>query len=198
MKSKLLISSWLSGVPTLYLGDCASPAVGAARSISVASSLAEHRIVYAPIARHPPGLHAIGVNGALGFLRLLFGEAPVLEQLGARGLNLAELVGATRHQHRLLSVPSPVEREPGMGARNHWPLQLGFLPGLAAVGGHVDLLDHAAAGPDQSGDLHISLAGHLQPGRGPRDHGFRPELEMIPARLAADIGPRDRVVHGFV
>ena len=59
----------------------------AARHITDVSRLREHRIVYAPIAGHPPGLHGIGMNGALGFFRLFFADAPVFKHLRARRLN---------------------------------------------------------------------------------------------------------------
>src|SRR6267142_4203380 len=159
MKSKLLISSWLRGVPTLCLGDCASPAAGAARIISGTSRLREHRIVHAPIAGHPPGLDGIEMNGADGFFRFLVSDAPVLIQLRARRLNVTSFIRATRHEHRLFSVPSPVKRKPGMRLRVHGRLKLGFLPTLAAVGGHFDLADRAPTGPRQAGNLDISPAG---------------------------------------
>src|SRR5215471_12193751 len=153
MRSKLWISSWLSGVPTLNLGVCASPAAGEARIINGTSSLSEHRIVYAPIASHPPGLHHVGVNGTTDrFFHVLFAGAPVLVQLLARGLNFTQFVGGTRQDHRLFSVPRPVERKPGMGPWNHRPVKLRFLPGLAAVSGHIDLLDDAPTGPGQAGN----------------------------------------------
>src|SRR5262245_4259373 len=161
MKSKLLISSWLRGVPTLYLGDCASPAAGAARIISGRSKLSEHRIVHAPIAGHPPGLDGIEMNGADGLIRVFVRDAPMLIQLRTRRLNVTRLIRGTRHEHRLLSVPSPVKRKPGMRLGMHRRLELRFLPTLAAVGGDFDFGDRATAGPGQPGNLDISRAGNL-------------------------------------
>src|ERR1019366_6153823 len=153
MKSKLRISSWLRGVPTLNVGlevgDCASPATGAARMITDASRLREHRIVHTPIAGHPPGLHGIEMNGAGGFLRLRLGDTPVLVQLRSRGLNYTPFIRAPRLDHRLLSVPRPVEIKPGMRLRKHRRLKLRFLPAPAAVGGYIDLADRAPTGPSQ-------------------------------------------------
>ncbi len=80
-------SSWLRGVPHYRSATASGPATGAARIISGTSRLGEHRVVYAPIAGHLPGLHAIGMNGALGFFRVLFADAPVFKQLRARRLN---------------------------------------------------------------------------------------------------------------
>ena len=50
-----------------------------ARIITGTSTLCEHRIVYAPIAGHEPGLDGIEMSGAAGFFQL--GDAPVLIQL---------------------------------------------------------------------------------------------------------------------
>src|SRR5438105_2928112 len=159
MKSKLLISPWLSGVPTLKRGDCACPAAGAARIIADASRLSEHRIVYAPIAGHLPGLDGGEMSGAGGLFRV--GDAPDLIQLRHRRLNVARVIGAPRHDHRFFSVPGPVESKPGMRLRMHRRLKLRFLPDLAAVGGYFDLRDRARTGPGQAGNLDISLPGQL-------------------------------------
>src|SRR5262249_5944827 len=115
MKSKPLISSWLRGVPTLYLGDCASPAAGTARIITDARRLSnEHCIVYLPITSHFPGLLTIRMNGALRFFQFLIAEAPVFKQLRACRLNFTQLIRATRLEHRLFAAPSPVKGEPRM------------------------------------------------------------------------------------
>ena len=50
-----------------------------ARIITGTSTLCEHRIMYAPIAGHEPGLDGIEMSGAAGFFQL--GDAPVLIQL---------------------------------------------------------------------------------------------------------------------
>src|SRR2546430_10360718 len=115
MKSKRRISSWVTGVPTLNLGDCASPTAGAARIISGTRNLREHRIVDTPIAGHPPGLDGVGMNGAGGFLRVLIAKAPGLVQIKARELKVTQFIRGTRHQHGLFSVPIPVIGKPGMG-----------------------------------------------------------------------------------
>src|SRR5262249_58274887 len=124
MKSKLLISSWLRGVPTLYLGDCASPAAGAARIISGTSRLREHRIVYAPIAGHEPGLDGVEVNSAEGLFRILVRDAPVFVQLPARRLNVTRFILGTRHEHRLFSVPTTVKPQPSVLLGTDRPLKL--------------------------------------------------------------------------
>src|SRR5450631_1952375 len=111
--------------------------------ITDASRLREHRIVQTPVAGHPPGLHAIEMNGSGRFIRL--GDAPVFIQLRSRRLNYPIFIRATRLDHRLLSVPSPVEIEPGMRLGKHRRLKLRFLPTLAAVGGYIHLADLAPA-----------------------------------------------------
>src|ERR1700686_1326909 len=162
MKSKPLISCWLSGVPALKRGcDCASATAGAARIITGTSSLREHRIGDAPIAGHFPGLHGIEMRGADGLFRLLAGDAPVFIQLRYRRLNFTMVIRATRLDHRLLSVPSPVKGKPSMRLRKPRRLKLRFLPAPAVVGGNIDLADRAPTGPSQAGNLDISLAGNL-------------------------------------
>src|ERR1700719_5000731 len=129
MKSKPLLSCWLSGVPRLKRGcDCASATAGGARIITGTSSLREHRIGDTPIAGHFPGLHGIEMRGADGFFRLLAADAPVFIQLRYRRLNFTLVIRATRLDHRLLSVPSPVEGEPRMRLREHRRVELRFLP----------------------------------------------------------------------
>src|SRR4029077_15647783 len=161
MKSKPLISCWLSGVPTLKRdGDCASATAGAARNITGTSSLREHRIGYAPVAGHFPGLHGIVMLATDDFFRVR--DAPVLVQLCYRRLHFTLVIGATRQDHRLFTVPSPVEVKPRMRLRQHWRLKLRFFPGSATVGGYIDLPDCAPAGPGQAGDLHVARAGDFQ------------------------------------
>src|SRR5258708_2574717 len=123
--------------------------------ITGTSRLREHRIVHTPVAGHPPRLHGIEMNGAGGFFRLLLGDAPVFKQLRSRRLNFTPFIGATRLDHRLLSVPSPVEIKPGMRLGKHRRLKLRFLPAPAAVGGYIDLADRAPTGPSQAGNLDI-------------------------------------------
>src|ERR1700736_5661623 len=100
--------------PTIWQGaggtddtrDCVSPT---AKTIAEARGSREHRVAHAPIACHLPGLHGIEMRGADGFRRLLAGDAPVLVQLRHRRLNFTLVVRAARLDHRLLSVPGPVE-----------------------------------------------------------------------------------------
>src|SRR5881394_2531351 len=77
-------------------------------------------------------------------------------------------------------------------------MTLRFLPTPAAVRRYLHLGDHARAGPRQAGNLDISSAGHVQSRRRSCNHGFRTKLKMVPARLAAKVGPRDRMIHAFI
>src|SRR3984893_10679872 len=100
------------------------------------------------------------MNGAGRLIHV--GDAPVFKQLRSRRLNFTLVIGATRLNHRLFSVPSPVESKPGMRLRKHRRVKLRFLPGPAAIGGYFDLGDRAPTGPGQAGNLDISLAGYVQ------------------------------------
>jgi hypothetical protein len=75
-------------LPTLNLGDCASPAAEAAMIVAAASRLGEHRIGYAPVASHLPGLDGIEMSGTDGLSRVLVGDAPVSIQFHPRWLNV--------------------------------------------------------------------------------------------------------------
>src|SRR5262249_48721474 len=104
------------------------------------------------------------MRGAHGFSRVLGGDAPVFVQLRARRLKVTRVIGGTRHEHRLFSVPIPVKRKAGMRLRKHRPLKLRFLPTAATVGGYFDLADRTPTGPSQAGNLDISPAGQLHSG----------------------------------
>src|SRR5438552_6166843 len=119
----------------------------AARIITGTSRLREHRFVYAPITVHPSGLEGVDMNGSACFLRSHVGDAPVSIQLRQRRLNLTLIIGAARLEHRLFSVPGPVESKPGMRFRKHRCLKFRFLPAPAAVDRHLDLADRATTGP---------------------------------------------------
>ena len=115
-----------------------------------------------------------------------------------RRLDLARLVGGARLDDGLLAVPIPVEREARVRLRMDRILELPVPPVLAAVGRDLDPGDLAAAGPGDARDLRIAFGGHMETGRGTRDDGFRTELEVVPAHLAAEIGSGDGVVHRLV
>src|SRR4030095_9942037 len=140
------ISSALGVRPTPYVGDCCANAETPmsntnGRTLSIP-------IVHAPITSDPPRLNAVvqtrhaecGIEGLV----------PVLGDLCSRRLYLTDFVRATRLELGLLSVPIPHIAEPRMFHSIRSPFDLGIVPALAAVGGHLDLLDRAATGPGQA------------------------------------------------
>src|SRR5436309_10838761 len=132
--SKPRISSWLNGAPSLKLGDCASIVAAAANIITGTRTLREHRIVYTPISRHPPRLNRIDMNSAAFHLRMAFlGDSPIFIQLSEGRLNFSLIVSTARLDHRLLSIPIPVEIEAGMRLGKNRGLQLRIFPAAAAV-----------------------------------------------------------------
>src|SRR5207248_8302685 len=107
---------------------------------------------------------------------LIEGLVPVLGDLLARRLRLADLVDAARHDLRLVAVPLPRVGEQAMGHPLRRSLELRLGPFLAAVGGDLYLLDGAAAGPGQATDCVEALAWQpLFTGRD-RDDGLRTDL----------------------
>src|SRR5437667_8213907 len=124
------------------------------------------------------------MEGSVGRLQtVFFGAAPVSIQLRERRLNFALIVGATGLQHRLFSVPCPVEIEPGMRHRKHRILDSSFLPGFAAIDGYVYLMDLAPTRPREPGNLVIAGSGQMLSRRGARDYRLRRPTEHEPARL---------------
>src|SRR5262245_55371581 len=105
MRSKDLISFSVNGLPTSGKArpcDCAKTTAGMAAASTTAGirTLNKERIGNAPILVHFPRLLRIHVDGAgLVFLLapLVHRDAPVLAQLRECRLNLARLVGGTRH-----------------------------------------------------------------------------------------------------
>ena len=97
-----------------------------------------------------------------------------------------------------VSCPSQfhVMAETGMGHALWRPLDLGFVPALAAVGGHFHQLDRAAAGPRQAADLVEAAAGKLLSARRERDDRLRPDLvvQRRDFRVAIEM-PEVVVVH---
>src|SRR5262245_20487839 len=162
------MSAWLKGVPTFgktRCGDCASAAAtGMAAIIAGRKNLSEQDIGNAPIASDLPWLNRVEMNGAGRwiFFPIRWVHAPVLGQLRQRRLRLTRVVRATRLDHRLLSVPGPVKRKPGMRLRKHRRMTLRFPPTPAAVRGYFYFGDHACAGPRQAGYLDISSGGNMQ------------------------------------
>src|SRR2546425_3812270 len=166
------ISSALGVRPTPYVGDCANAETLMSNTNGRTLSIP---IVHAPITGDPPRLNAVvqtrhaecGIEGLV----------PVLSDLCSRRLNLTDFVRAARLELGLLSVPIPHIAEPSMCHSICSPFDLCVVPALAAVGGHLHLLDSAATGPGQPADLVEAAAGQLLCAGRERDDRFGPDLK---------------------
>src|SRR5262245_55685053 len=120
--------------PTPKPGDCAWSACAAISATKTAAAIVKRlravAIADLSVRRDLPRLDAVVV-----ILRV---HPADLDQFGKRRLRVAGVVRAARGDERLLAVPLP--REPEARVRNpqHRFLQLGLLPGRAAVGRDLD------------------------------------------------------------
>src|SRR5207247_10683563 len=119
-------------------------------------------IGHAPVAGDPPGLN--GVVQSRHGERGIQGLVPVLGDLCARRLNLAQFVRAARKELGLLPVPIPLIAETGMGHALWGSLELSVVPVVAGVRGQLPLLDCAATGPGQTAALVVAGAAPLLSG----------------------------------
>src|SRR3977135_2971530 len=105
-------------------------------------------ILHTPVRRDAPALDRVYVvHHARRFERAALGD-----QLLMSGLRRAGLVGRAALTNNRDLVPDPREAEAGLADRQHWILQRGEAPGLAAVSRYLDARDLAPAGPGQPGD----------------------------------------------
>src|SRR5262245_4378541 len=114
-------------------------------------------IGHAPVPRDLPGHDAVVEPGhsVIPLERLV----PVLGDLLARRLLLADLVGAARKNLGFGSIPSPRIAEPDVRHALWRALELGAVPLLPAIGGDLHGTNGAPAGPGQPADLVESAAG---------------------------------------
>src|SRR6188768_11816 len=171
--SRARISSAVGVRPMPYVGPCASAGTPISNANAIASPLREP-IGHAPVPGDFPGLNAV-VQSRHGE-RLIVGLVPVLGDLLARGLLLANLVDAPRHDLGLVAVPIPLVGETAMGHPLRRATEFGLVPFLAAVGRDLDQLDGAAARPGQAADLVEALAGQPLFAGGERNDRFRSDL----------------------
>src|SRR5579864_6968808 len=82
-----------------------------------------------------------------------------------------------------------------MGLAGHGILQLRIGPRLAVIGGNFNPANRSAARPCRPANFVVSRARHLLSTRWPRDHGFRPQFELEPARLA--VKPQTGILRAF-
>src|SRR6187401_1275885 len=177
--SSALISSGVGVRPIRYVGPCASaeaPPMSNTGSTNANGRILREPIGHAPVARDVPRLNTVVQPGHAE--SLIVGFVPVLGDLSACRLDLPQFVGAAREELCLVAVPIPLIAEPGKGHALRRAFELGFVPFLPAVGGHLHQFDGAAAGPRQPADLVEALAGQpLFAGR-ERDDGLRPDLVL--------------------
>src|SRR4029450_9202018 len=141
-------------------GPCARPdALMSSTNTNANGSLLCEPIGHPPVARDVPWLNTVVQPGHAE--RLIVGFVPVLGELGARWLRLAQFVRAAREDLGLASVPIPLIAETGKGHALRRALELGLVPFLPAVGRDLDQFDRAAARPRQPADLVEALAGQL-------------------------------------
>src|SRR5207244_11634303 len=158
--------------PMPYAGPCANTGTLISNENAIGRTL-RVAIGHAPVLRDPPRLHRVVQPRHTE--RLIEGLVPVLGDLLARRLRLADLVDAARHDLGLVAVPLPRVGEQAKGHPLRCSLELRLVPFLAAVGGDLYLLDGAAAGPGQATDFVEALAQPLFTGR-ERDDGLRTVL----------------------
>src|SRR5687768_4249295 len=152
--SSALISSGVGVRPILYVGPCASaeaPPMSNTSSTNANGSILCEPIGHAPVARDVPRLNTVVQPGHPECL--IVGSVPILGDLGARRLRLAQFIGTARQDLCLVSVPIPRIAETGKRHALRRALELSLVPLLPAVGGHLHQLDRAAARPRQPADL---------------------------------------------
>ena len=91
--------------------------------------------------------------GEAEHVRQFLGFAARGDEIGAQRLRFAGLVPGAAGQHRRLAVPTPRHAKAREGFGIDRPVDRGFAPALAAVGGNHNLVDAAVAGIGDAGNL---------------------------------------------
>src|SRR5262245_47787063 len=120
---------------------------------SAAAILLNVAIAHCAVGVHVPALETIVV--------IVRRQSACGDEGGTRRLNVTRLVRASRDDRRFAAVPLPFEAEPGECLFQNRSLQLGLLPGLAAVDAHLHAADGTAPRPREAGDLMHALATQL-------------------------------------
>src|SRR3954468_9215033 len=131
--SRARISSAVGVRPMPYVGPCANTGALISNENAIGRTLRE-AIGHAPVLPDPPWLHRVVQSRHAE--RLIEGLVPVLGDLLARRLRLADLVDAAGHDLGLVAVPIPLIDEAGMGHPLRRALEQSLVPFLAAVGRH--------------------------------------------------------------
>src|SRR5438270_627263 len=127
-------------------GACALAMTAPASSSAALKTTDLHiRIGRLPLVVDAPGLDGVEV--------VVAAQTALGDELRARGLHQAGIVGGAALQLRRAAVPLPSGAEAGERLRQHRIVEHRRRPGLAAVGRDLDRPDGAVAGPGKAGDL---------------------------------------------
>src|SRR5262249_57187253 len=153
-----------------------------------ASPILRLHIGHLPVHGHVPANDAVEHLAEVGSARR--------DQLGARGLDVAGLVGRPALEDRLAAIPNPWETKAGVADRQDRFLQRCLAPGLAAIGAHLHACDAPSARPGDARDLPEAGLRDGHPAGRSRDGRLRLQDEGQLNGLA--IGLREGVERGFV
>src|SRR5262249_16195142 len=140
-------------------GVCARADADAAISIAAPRMKRSRiRIGRLPLVVDRPGLDGVEVVGA--------GQPALGDELRARGLHHAGVVGGAALQHRRRAVPLPRRAEARECLWQYRIAERCRRPALAAVGRDLNLPNAAVAGPSEPGNLVEARALEQMAGRG--------------------------------
>src|ERR1700730_12999662 len=183
LMSQAAMSAAVTGLPNC--GPSAAPA-GATAMTSIAAPRARRSSKH--IARLP-GL--IDLPAGDGIVVVVAAQASLGDELRARGLHHAGVVGGAALQHGGTAVPLPGGAEAGQRLGQDRLLQGRWREALPAVGRDLDLPDAAIAGPGESGNLVEAPPLESEAGRRTCDDRFHLDREHdLPGLILLE---RDRV-----
>src|ERR1700730_4792073 len=187
LMSQAAMSAAVTGLPNC--GPSAAPA-GATAMTSIAAPRARRSSKH--IARLP-GL--IDLPAGDGIVVVVAAQAPIGDELRARGLHHAGVVGGAALQHGGTAVPLPGGAEAGQRLGQDRVLQGRWCEALPAIGRDLDLPDAAVAGPGQARNLVKARTLEGQAGRWPGDDRLNLDREHeLPGFIPLE---QDRVFRGF-
>src|SRR5262249_9806761 len=116
-----------------------------------------------PVYRNSPRLNQIVGAWYSAVMVIVRRLVECLGGVGPCRLDLSQFINASRLENALVSIPLPIQSEPGVG---HWvngASNLSLFPGLPSVGGYFHFANGASARPGQTGDLVDTGARQLLP-----------------------------------
>src|SRR5499427_754513 len=172
--SRARISSAGGVRPMPYVSPCANTGKLIRSNENATGRTLGEAIGHAPILRDFPWLHRVVEPRHAE--SLIEGLVPVLGDLLARRLRLADLVDAARHDLGFVAVPLPPVGKQAMGHPLTCSLELRLIPFLAAVGGDSRLLERPAAATSKATVFVRALGWQTQCTGRQRYYGLRTEL----------------------